>query len=136
CFFQKHWQGRLPDTLDTVAVRESSGTRPYVVVNDAAGLVTLAQWSTIEVHPWPARADRLERPDRVTFDLDPGPGVQWRALVHAARDLRDMIRRIGLVPWAMISGGKGIHVVVPLQRHSDWEQVSTFARTVARIMAL
>lgn len=132
CFFQKHWQGRLPDTLGTVPVREKDGTSsPYVVVADAAGLVTLAQWGTMEIHPWPAQADRLERPDRITFDLDPGPDVDWRAVVAAARQLRRTIETLGLVPWVKTTGGKGLHVVMPITRHSGWDVVSTFARAVA-----
>lgn len=136
CFYQKHWQGRLPEAIRTVQVRESSGkSAPYVVVHDAAGLVTLAQWGVIEVHPWPARADRLERPDRITFDLDPGGGVAWGDLVAAARQLRDLLVRLGLVPWAKTTGGKGIHVVVPIARTASWEVVSGFARAVAEHLA-
>lgn len=135
CFFQKHWQGRLPDTLDTVQVREKDGSSPYVVVSDVAGIVTLAQWGTFEVHPWPAQADRLDRPDRITFDLDPGPGLAWRDVVRAARDVRAVLDRLGLVPWVKTTGGKGLHVVVPIARHSDWDIVSTFARAIAEYLA-
>ncbi len=136
CFFQKHWQGRLPDTLGTVPIREKDGTSsPYVVVSDVAGLVTLAQWGTMEIHPWPALADRLDRPDRITFDLDPGPGLAWRDVVRAALDVRAVIDKLGLVPWVKTTGGKGLHVVVPISRHSDWDVVSTFARAIAEYLS-
>ncbi len=135
CFFQKHWQGRLPGTLDTVPVPEKDGSSPYVVVRDVAGLVTLAQWGTMEIHPWPALADRLDRPDRITFDLDPGPGLAWRDVVRAALDVRAVIDKLGLVPWVKTTGGKGLHVVVPISRHSDWDVVSTFARAIAEYLS-
>lgn len=135
CFFQKHWQGRLPEALDTVPVRERSGTKPYVVVRDATGLVTLAQWGVIEVHPWPATADHLEEPDWITFDLDPGPGRTWRDVVSAARELHKLLTALGLAAWPKLTGGKGVHVVVPIRRTVEWDVTSGFARAVAEHLA-
>jgi bifunctional non-homologous end joining protein LigD len=132
CFFQKHWPGKLPATLSSVKIRQSDGrTLPYVVVNDTAGLITLAQWGVIEIHPWGSRADDPDLPDRITFDVDPGPGVKWPEVVRAARDLRTLLTSIGLVPFLKTSGGKGLHVTVPLQRRIDWDVASSFCRAVA-----
>ena len=132
CFFQKHWPGKLPDTLASVKIRQSDGrTLPYVVVEDEAGLVTLAQWGVIEIHPWGSRADEPDRPDRITFDVDPGPGVKWPAVVRAARDLRTLLTTLGLVPFLKTSGGKGLHITVPIQRRVDWDVASSFSRAVA-----
>jgi bifunctional non-homologous end joining protein LigD len=132
CFFQKHWSGRLPEALSTVKIRQSDGhTRPYVVVNDATGLVTLAQWGVIEVHPWDSRAEDPDRPDRLIFDVDPGPGVAWQTVRQAALDLRRLLSSLGLMPFLKTSGGKGVHIVVPIERRVTWEFASGFARAVA-----
>ena len=132
CFFQKHWPGKLPKTLSSVKIRQGDGrTLPYVVVEDAAGLVTLAQWGVIEVHPWGAQADDPDLPDRIIFDVDPGPGVKWPAIVRAALDLRALLADLGLVPFLKTSGGKGLHVVVPIERRVNWEVASAFTRAVA-----
>lgn len=136
CFFQKHWTGKVPDTLDTVPIRQSGGeVRRYVVVHDAAGLVTLVQWGILEIHLWGARADDVERPDRVTFDLDPGEGVEWAEMRNAARAVRTLLESAGLASWLKTSGGKGLHVVVPLARRSSWDETSEFARAVAERLA-
>lgn len=135
CFFQKHWPGKPPTVLDTVSIRQSDGVRPYIVVRDVAGLVTLAQWGVLEIHPWGARADDPERPDRITFDLDPGEGSPWSAMQEAARRLRTVLKSVGLESWLKTSGGKGLHVVVPVQRRVSWDGVSAFARAVAEYLA-
>lgn len=132
CFFQKHWPGKLPATLSSVKIRQSDGrTLPYVVVQNASALVTLAQWGVIEVHPWGSRADEPDLPDRIIFDVDPGPGVKWAAIVRAALELRALLTAIGLVPFLKTSGGKGLHVVVPIERRVTWEVASAFTRAVA-----
>ncbi len=136
CFFQKHWTGQVPDTLDTIPIRQGSGeVRRYVVVHDVAGLVTLAQWGILEIHLWGARADDVEKPDRVTLDLDPGEGVNWAEMRSAARAVHTLLETAGLESWLKTSGGKGLHVVVPLTRRSTWDDVSDFARAVAERLA-
>jgi bifunctional non-homologous end joining protein LigD len=136
CFFQKHWSGKLPSALGSVKIKQSDGrTLPYVVVKDAAGLVTLAQWGVLEVHPWGAGAANPERPDRITFDVDPGPGVGWSEIRRAALDLRTLLVSLGFVPWLKTSGGKGLHVVVAVERRVTWEVASGFARGVAERLA-
>lgn len=135
CFYQKHWPGDPPPALLTVPIRQSDGIRPYVMVKDAAGLVTLAQWGVLEIHPWGSRADDVEKPDRITFDLDPGEGVEWSAMRRAARELRQVLEALGLESWLKTSGGKGLHVVVPIERRSTWDEVNDFARGVAESLA-
>jgi bifunctional non-homologous end joining protein LigD len=107
----------------------------YLMIRDFVGLMALVQISALEIHPWGARADKVERPDRVVFDLDPGPGVGWPALVDGARELRDRLERLGLVSFARTSGGKGLHVVLPIDRRSSWDDVKRFAHSVALAMA-
>lgn len=136
CFYQKHWPGAVPRTLQSIGIRQSDGAlRDYVVLHDAAGIVTLAQWGVVEIHPWGARADDPERPDRLIFDLDPGPGVTWPAVREGARALRALLRRAGLQSWLRTSGGKGVHLLVPIERRLEWEDAATFARAVAERLA-
>ena len=136
CFFQKHWIGKQPPAIDTVGIRQNDGkVHPHVVVHDVAGLVTLAQWGVLEIHPWGARADDPERPDRIIFDLDPGPGVSWAALQEATLGVRSLLDEIGLESWVKTSGGKGLHVALPIARRSTWDDVSAFAAAVAERMA-
>jgi bifunctional non-homologous end joining protein LigD len=135
CFFQKHWTGKLPASLDTVPIMQSDGKKhPYVVIRDVAGLVTLAQWGVMEIHPWGAKADDPDRPDRIIFDLDPGPGVTWGDVRDATAGLHALLDAIGLDSWLKTSGGKGLHVELPIDRRSSWEEVGDFARSVAEHM--
>ncbi|SOE16544.1 ATP-dependent DNA ligase LigD phosphoesterase module /ATP-dependent DNA ligase LigD polymerase module [Hoeflea halophila] len=136
CFFQKHAGKGFPDGIGTVDIEESSGkTEPYMVIRDAAGFAAAAQMGTIEFHIWGARTDILEKPDRLVFDLDPDEGLTFSDVKKAARDVRDLLAGIGLESVPMVTGGKGVHVVVPLRRTAEWETVTVFARTVASFMA-
>lgn len=135
-FFQKHPGKGFPDELRIVEIEESDGARaPYGYVADAAGLVAAVQMGTIEFHLWGARRDRLDRPDRLVFDLDPDEGLGFAEVRSAARDLRDRLAGLGLETWAMVTGGKGVHIVVPLRRTVGWETAKLFTRGVAAMMA-
>lgn len=131
CFFQKHLSGSRPETLRGVSIREKGGADEYVVVDDLAGLIALVQMGVLEMHPWPARADNVEAPDRLIFDLDPGEGLPWRAVIDAAREVRDRLAELGLETFLRTSGGKGLHVVAPLSRRNTWDQLKSFAHAVA-----
>jgi len=104
-------------------------------VRTKAGLVSLVQYGALEIHAWGARADRLESPDRIVFDLDPGPAVSWPDVIAAARDLRGRLAYRELASWVKTSGGKGLHVVVPIERRSSWAEVAAFAEGMATEMA-
>jgi bifunctional non-homologous end joining protein LigD len=131
CFFQKHFAESLPESTRTVAIREKSEVRNYLVVDDLQGVIGLVQLGVLEFHPWLSRADRLERPDRMVFDLDPDPGVDWRQVIAGAQRARELLAELGLESFVKTSGGKGLHVVVPLVRRSSWEELKDFARAVA-----
>jgi bifunctional non-homologous end joining protein LigD len=135
CFFQKHFTGSLPASLNSVTIAEKEQRRPYIVVENLAGLVGLVQLGVLEIHAWGSRADRIERPDLMTFDLDPGPSTGPSQLVQTARLVHDRLEALGLASWVKTSGGKGLHVVVPLRRRSGWDEVKGFARALAEELA-
>jgi bifunctional non-homologous end joining protein LigD len=135
-FFQKHLKEGLGSGVGSLPVREKSGQlRAYLKIDDAVGLLSLVQMNALEFHPWGVRAGEPDRPDRLTLDLDPGAGVDWPAVVQAAIDMRAHLERAGLRCHALLSGGKGVHVVVPLEGHDSWAAVKRFARTFAHVLA-
>lgn len=135
CFYQKHRGGGFGAAVGGVEVEEKDGGRAtYLMVRDAAGLVALVQHGALEIHPWGSRGDRLERPDRLIFDLDPGPGIGWPAVVAAAREVGRRLEELGLASFVRTTGGKGLHVVAPLARRASWERLKRFARAVAEAM--
>jgi bifunctional non-homologous end joining protein LigD len=131
CFFQKHWVGSRPAAVDTVRIKEKSGSGEYLVIHDADGLRALVQFDVLEVHTWSVRTDDIESPDRIVFDLDPAPGVAWAAVREAAESVRSALRKAGLTSWAKLTGGKGIHVVAPIERRVGWDDISDFAHDIA-----
>ncbi|PST18600.1 DNA ligase D [Mesorhizobium plurifarium] len=136
CFFQKHASDGFPEAIREVPITESSGnTEDYMYIHDAEGLVAAVQMGTLEFHIWGARTDRLEKPDRLVFDLDPDPSVDFATVKEAAVKLRDALAGIGLKTVPMVTGGKGVHVIVPLRPHADWEQAKGFAKALARSFA-
>ena len=136
CFFQKHAAAGTPEALRRIEIQEKDEVDTYLIADDLPGLLSLAQMSILEIHPWGSRGDRLEQPDRLIFDLDPGPGVPWKEVVQAAVQLRDSLEQIDLQSFVKTTGGKGLHVVVPLApRRADWDAAKAFARTVAEHFA-
>lgn len=127
CFFQKHIAERLPQGL----ARDGE----HILVRNARGLVELAQRGVIELHTWGSSLPRSDRPDRLTLDLDPGPGVDWPALVEAALLTSTLVRELGLQPFLKSTGGKGLHLVMPIRRTIDWQTAKGFAAGIARHLA-
>ncbi|MEW6442804.1 MAG: DNA ligase D [bacterium] len=134
CFYQKHLDETLPEALRGVPIREKDKVETYIVLDDLSGLISLVQLGVLEIHPWGSREDRLEQPDRLVFDLDPDPAVPWQEVVRAAWEVRERLGKLGLASFAKITGGKGIHVVVPLSPRAGWEEAKAFARAVAEGM--
>ena len=135
-FFQRHAGQGFPEAVRRLPLSEAGGAEAhYMTIESAEGLVAAAQMGAIEFHIWGARADRIERPDRMVFDLDPDEGLPFEEVRRAARDLRDRLGGLGLDSWPMVTGGKGVHVVVPLHRSASWETVRTFAQAFAVQMA-
>jgi bifunctional non-homologous end joining protein LigD len=130
-FFQKHGRSALPSP---VRQGEADG-QPYLAIDDVDGLISMAQISAIELHAWgAAEADPLH-PDRMVFDLDPGEGVAFADVVKAALDMRDRLQRLGLTSFCRTTGGKGLHVVVPLEPVAHWDAVKPFCRALAETLS-
>ncbi len=136
CFFQKHDAGSFGEQVHQVPIPEKDGsTENYLYVESADGLVACVQMGTIEFHGWGSRIDALERPDRMVFDLDPDEGLGFAETKRAAEFLRDQLAELGLTSFALLSGGKGVHVVVPLTPRAEWPKVRDFAERFSRALA-
>lgn len=136
CFFQKHDAGSFGGKVGTVSIREKKGGQEeYLVVDSGEALLTCVQMGTIEFHGWGAPASNVEHPDRLVFDLDPDEGLAFADVRNAAVQLRDLLGEMGLRSFALTSGGKGVHVVVPLDGAKAWPEVKDFASRFSRAVA-
>ncbi|MEC9482785.1 MAG: DNA ligase D, partial [Halomonas sp.] len=132
CFFQKHPRVAIPASVPRVDIPEKSGRAEYVYVQSAADLVGLVQAGALEIHPWGSRIADVERPDTLVFDLDPDPGVAWQEVLRAAGTLRERLATLGLTGFVRTTGGKGLHVVVPIVPSVDWDAAKAFAKAIAQ----
>lgn len=137
CFFQKHDSGSFGEHVHHVPIAEKKGgTEDYLYVEDAAGLLACVQMGTIEFHGWGARSTEVEEPDRMVFDLDPDEGLDFGDVKQAAKDIRKKLADLGLTSFAMLSGGKGVHVVVPLTPGHSWEEHKDFSKRFAEALSM
>ncbi len=137
-FYQRHGSSGMPAEAKGVSLREDGGKEraDYLYIDDAKGLLALAQFGVIEFHPWGCRVDKPERPDRIVFDLDPDEGLAWREVVDAARHVRSELAALGFTGFVRTTGGKGLHVVIAITRRYSWTTVKDFARGfVSRLAA-
>ncbi len=131
CFVQRRASENFPEAVRRVEVAQEDGTVTYVMVDSLPGLLSLVQLGVLELHTWSARRDRLDRPDRMILDLDPDPELPWTRVVEAAREVRDRLTELGLESFVKTTGGKGLHVVVPLERRHSWDEVRDFSHALA-----
>jgi bifunctional non-homologous end joining protein LigD len=137
CFFQKHDSGSFGPSVHHVPVTEKRGNvEDYLYVEDAEGLLTCVQMGTIEFHGWGSRASDVEAPDRMVFDLDPDVGLDFEDVKQAARDIHKKLADLGLTSFAMLSGGKGVHVVVPLSPGHSWDAHKDFSKRFAEALSM
>ena len=132
-FFQKAVPSYFPDWIGRATVAKVGGTVTHPVCDDAATLVYLANQACIVLHPWLSRADKPDRPDQMIFDLDPPQGDNG-GVIQAAKDLKDLLDKMGLPAYLKTTGSRGLHVVVPLDRKEDFDSVRTFARAAAETL--
>jgi bifunctional non-homologous end joining protein LigD len=129
CFFQKHDAGSFGEHVHQVPILEKNGsTEDYLYVQDVAGILTCVQMGTIEFHGWGSKVEEIEKPDRLVFDLDPDEGLGFEEVKRAARDLKRYLADMGLQTFPLMTGGKGLHVVVPLTPEAEWPEVKDFAQ--------
>jgi bifunctional non-homologous end joining protein LigD len=135
CFFQRHGGAGLNQSFRQLAVREKDGgTDDYLYLTGEEGLIRAAQMGVLELHIWGSMVDDIERPNRIVFDLDPDTSVDFDTVKQAAFRVRDVLDAVGLVSFPLLTGGKGVHVVVPLRRRHEWPVVKGFAKAVAERM--
>ena len=131
CFFHKHAGPDFPGPLGRIPIEESKGTGTYLTITEAGSLTALAQMGVLEIHIWGSTWPDIEHPDMLVFDLDPDPAVEWAALAQGARQMRDVLGALGLQSFVKTTGGKGLHVTVPITPGEGWDGVRRFCKSVA-----
>ncbi|XXT24697.1 DNA ligase D [Sorangium sp. So ce429] len=131
CFFQRHEAEGLSEAIRRTTVEEDDGKRTYLYIETSEGLVSLVQMGALEMHIWGSRANRIEQPDMMVFDLDPAPELPWERVADAARTVRRLLETLGLRSFVKTTGGKGLHVVVPIDARRGWDEVKPFTKAVA-----
>jgi bifunctional non-homologous end joining protein LigD len=134
CFYMKHSKLWAPPALRRVRIREKTKVGEYLVADSAAAVVSLVQMGVLEIHTWNATCARLEQPDRIVIDLDPGAGVGWPAVIEAARLVRDLLAIMELRCFVKTTGGRGLHIVVPIVPREDWSECLAFARALGDVL--
>lgn len=131
CMYMKHAKAWGPTALRRVRIQEKTKIGEYLVADNLSAVVALAQMGIVEIHTWNSTDDDVERPNRVVWDLDPGPQIAWRQITAAAARLRDILTALKLQAWVKTTGGRGIHVVVPIVPKRDWSECLEFSRDVS-----
>jgi len=136
CFFQKHDSGGFPAQFKKVPIAEKDGEiQDYMYIEDLAGIAAGVQMNTLEYHIWGSHIDDVEKPDRIIFDIDPDEGLDFERVRRAALDIREKLGELGLASFAMVTGGKGVHVIAPLKPTLAWPEVKAFCRGFADRLA-
>lgn len=135
CFYQRHPGEGMPAGIREIPVAEKDGTHDSISIDDSEGLIGLVQIGALEIHVWGSRLEHIERPDRLVFDLDPDEGLPWTRVVEAAKIMRERLDDLGLESFLKTTGGKGLHVVVPIRRGPDWDEVKAFTKAVVERVA-
>ncbi|MGA7155612.1 MAG: non-homologous end-joining DNA ligase [Acidobacteriaceae bacterium] len=133
CFFQKHVTPSLPDGIKTIQIQDKSSSEPepYITLDTPEALISLAQLSVLEIHPWGSTNDDLEHPDRLIFDLDPDPDLPWLTIAAAAAEVRQRLKNLGLESFLKLTGGKGLHIVAPINPTLTWTELKNAAHIFA-----
>jgi bifunctional non-homologous end joining protein LigD len=134
CNYMRHRRAWGPSVLKRVAIKEKTKVGEYLAVVNPEGVIALAQMGIIEVHTWNSTIDDVERPNRIVWDLDPGPKVAFKEVIGAAKAVREMLAALGLDSWVKTTGGRGIHVIAPLKADRPWDECLAFAKAVAEAL--
>jgi len=131
CMYMKHAKAWGPTALRRVRIQEKTKVGEYLVADSVSAVIALAQMGIVEIHTWNSTDDEIERPNRIVWDLDPGPQIAWKQIADAALLLRDVLTAIKLKAWVKTTGGRGVHVVVPIAAKRDWSECLEFSRDVS-----
>lgn len=134
CFYQKHISKGMSESLFGIKIREHHKLEECIYIKDRDGLMALVQMGTLEMHPWGSRVDQVEYPDMITIDLDPADDVPWKQVVATAKLIREHLSRFKLKSFVKTTGGKGLHVVIPIEPEYDWELVKKFAHVFVKFL--
>lgn len=134
-FFQRNWTDALPPAVGKVNISQGGAPEFHMAIQDLSGVIALAQIGVLEIHAWNCRVDKIERPDQLIFDLDPGPDLPWPRVKEAARTLKSTLDSLDLPTFLKTSGGKGLHLAIPIQRNVDWDSAKAFCATIAKSLA-
>lgn len=134
CFYQRHYNAQTPKTLYPVDIESDKKREQYLYLNDKNGLLNLVQMGVLEIHPWGSRINHIEQPDLVVIDLDPAPDVPWKKVVAAAKDVKEHLMNFQLQSFVKSTGGKGLHVVVPIKPEYDWDEVKEFTHVFVQFL--
>jgi len=134
CFYMKHSKVWAPPQLRRIHIREKKKIGDYLIADDADALIALVQMNVLEIHTWNSTVDHLEHPDRIVLDIDPGEAVSWSGVAQAARTMRELLDALRLRSFPKTTGGRGIHIVVPLAPVHNWRDCLELARAIAVTM--
>ncbi|QMT59805.1 DNA ligase D [Legionella sp. PC997] len=134
CFYQRHYNKGTPKFLHPVEMKNEDEIEKYIYLNDRQGLLSLIQMGVLEIHPWGSTISHLDQPDIIIFDLDPAPDVPWRKVVEGAREVRKYLEEYNLQSFVKSTGGKGLHVVIPIKPEYDWEEIKNFTKVFVQFL--
>jgi bifunctional non-homologous end joining protein LigD len=134
CFFQKHPDAKVDPIIERVTVQESAGATLYMMANSTPALIALIQMGALELHPFGSSAPKLGCPDRLVFDFDPDDGISWKTLVEGVQLLKTLLEELGLKTYIKTTGGKGLHVVVPIKPSFGWAEIKQFTKSIAELL--
>lgn len=136
CFYQRHLTSEVENLFGITLTDKTEKSEPYLYIKNKSGLMGLVQLGVLEIHPWSSQIDKIERPDFITFDLDPGMNIEWKKVIEAAFFIKDSLKKLNLQSFVKTTGSKGLHIVVPIKRLYNWDKVKIFAHTFVKYLAI
>lgn len=136
CFYQKHIDKHPAPGIHEISIKEKVGKDNYIYIKDREGLMALPQMGVLELHPWGSRIETIEQPDIIVFDLDPAPGIPWKKIVSAAFLIKETLEAFKLTCFVKTTGGKGLHVVIPIKPKYDWDEIKNFTKVLVDYLVI
>jgi bifunctional non-homologous end joining protein LigD len=136
CFYQRHLTNATENLYAITLADKTDKPEPYLYIKDEQGLMALVQLGVLEIHPWASKIDKIDKPDFITFDLDPGLQIEWKRVIEAAFFVKDHLQKLNLKSFVKTTGSKGLHVVVPIQRLYSWDKVKVFTQSFVKYLSI